>query len=235
MPRNRAAMSLTGQRGGGSGAVRACLAASAADRPWPISSVMRRMRTSSAREYRRSRRVSGPGGAGRNAAPRHGAGPATRRCDVPARQLILTAVLGSATSIRPLQEALGPSEDGRISVEDTELPAEEYARYQADVAEESRPPFQAPDGPAAAVAAARTAGPLAPVSRGDEPVLHFVRQWTARAIAALRPGATRQARQRAAAFWRWRSPPSRKTAKTLSTNSWKPATTITPPGRTTRR
>jgi tetratricopeptide (TPR) repeat protein len=119
-------------------------------------------------------------------------------------QLILSAVLGSATSIRPLQEALGRSEDGRISVEDTELSEEEYARYQADVAEESRSPFQALDGLAAAVAAARAAGLLAPVTRGDEPVLHFVRRWTARAIAALRPGATRQAHQRAAAFWRWR-------------------------------
>src|SRR5690242_2626977 len=84
-------------------------------------------------------------------------------------QLILSALLGSATSIRPLREALGRSEDGGISVEDTEFSAEEYARYQADVAEESRPPFQAPDGLAAAVAAARAAGLLAPVACGDEP------------------------------------------------------------------
>jgi len=44
----------------------------------------------------------------------------------------------------------------------------------------------------------------APVARGDEPGRHFVHRWTARALAALRPGATRHAHQRAAAFWRWR-------------------------------
>ena len=103
-----------------------------------------------------------------------------------------------------IQEALERSEDGRISLEDTGLSDQEYARYQADVAEESRPPVQAPDGLTAAVAAARAAGLLAPVARGDEPGLHFVHRWTAGAIAALHPDATRQAHQRAAAFWRWR-------------------------------
>src|SRR5690348_2054815 len=63
----------------------------------------------------------------------------------------------------------------------------------------------------------------------------FVHRWTARTLAALCPGATRHAHQRAAAFWRWRVASLRKAAKTLSTSSWKPATTITPPGRTTRR
>ena len=103
-----------------------------------------------------------------------------------------------------IQEALERSEDGRISLEDAGLSDQEYARYQADVAEESRPPVEAPDGLAAAVAAARNAGLLVPVARGDEPGLHFVHRWTAGAIAALHPGATRQAHQRAAAFWRWR-------------------------------
>ena len=103
-----------------------------------------------------------------------------------------------------IEEALERSEDGRISLEDTGLSAEEYARYQADIAEESRPPVDAPDGLAAAVATARAAGLLAPVARGDEPVLHIVHRWTAEAIAALHPGATREAHRRAAAFWHWR-------------------------------
>jgi hypothetical protein len=103
-----------------------------------------------------------------------------------------------------LREAVGRSEGGRISLEDAGLSAEEYARYQADVAEASRPPVQAPDGLAAAVAAARAAGLLAPVARGGEPGRHFVHRWTARALAALRPDATRHAHQRAAAFWHWR-------------------------------
>jgi hypothetical protein len=84
------------------------------------------------------------------------------------------------------------------------FPNREYARYQADVAEESRPPVQAPDGLAAAVAAARAAGLLAPVARGEESVLHFVHRWTAGAIAALHPDAAREAHRRAAAFWHWR-------------------------------
>ena len=103
-----------------------------------------------------------------------------------------------------IQEALERSEGGRISLEDAGLSAEEYARYQADVAEESRPPVEVPDGLAAAVAAARAAGLLAPVARGGEPVLHFVHRWTAGAIAALHPGATRESHWRAAAFWHWR-------------------------------
>ena len=103
-----------------------------------------------------------------------------------------------------IKKALERSEDGRISPEDAGLSAEEYVRYQADVAEESRPPVDAPDGLAAALAAARAAGLLTPVARGDEPVLHFVHRWTAGAIAALHPDATREAHRRAAAFWRWR-------------------------------
>ena len=121
-----------------------------------------------------------------------------------------------------LREALGPSEGGRISLEDAGLPAEEYARYQADVAEASRPPVNVPDGLAAAVAAARAAGLLAPVACGDEPGRHFAHRWTARALAALRPGATRHAHQRAAACWRWRVatfPQSRKAAKMPSSSS----------------
>jgi tetratricopeptide (TPR) repeat protein len=105
-----------------------------------------------------------------------------------------------------IQEALERSEDGRISLEDAGLSAEEYARYQADVAEELRPPVDAPDGLAAAVAAARNAGLLVPVpaETEDEDPRHFVHRWTAGAIAALHPDATREAHRRAAAFWDWR-------------------------------
>jgi tetratricopeptide (TPR) repeat protein len=103
-----------------------------------------------------------------------------------------------------IQEAVERSEDGRISLEDAGLSEQEYARYQADIAEESRPPVDAPDSLAAAVAAARAAGLLAPVARGDQAALHFVHRWTAEAIAALHPDATREAHQRAAAFWHWR-------------------------------
>ena len=103
-----------------------------------------------------------------------------------------------------IQEAIERSEDGRISLEDAGLSEEEYARYQADMAEEIRPPLEAPDGLAAAVAAARNAGLLVPVPAEDENLRHFVHRWTAGAIAALHPDATREAHQRAAAFWRWR-------------------------------
>jgi tetratricopeptide (TPR) repeat protein len=105
-----------------------------------------------------------------------------------------------------LQEAAERSDDGRISLEDAGLSAQEYARYQADVAEEMRPPVDAPDGLAAAVAAARNAGLLVPVpaETEDEDPRHFVHRWTAGAIAALHPDATREAHRRAAAFWRWR-------------------------------
>ena len=102
-----------------------------------------------------------------------------------------------------IQEAIQRSEDGRISLEDAGLSEQEYARYQADVAEELRPPVEAPDALAAAVAAARNAGLLVPVSAGNEEPQHFVHRWTAGAIAALYPDTTRQAHQQAAAFWRW--------------------------------
>jgi tetratricopeptide (TPR) repeat protein len=103
-----------------------------------------------------------------------------------------------------IQSALERSEDGKISLEDAGLSLEEYARYQADVAEELRPPVEAPEDLAAAVAAARNAGLLIPVPAQDDDPRHFVHRWTAAAIAVLHPDATRQAHQRAAAFWRWR-------------------------------
>ena len=103
-----------------------------------------------------------------------------------------------------LQETIQRSEDGKISLEDTGLSEQEYARYQADVAEEIRPPVEAPEGLAAAVTAARNAGLLVPVPAQDGDPRHFVHRWTAGAIAALHPDATRQAHQQAAAFWRWR-------------------------------
>jgi hypothetical protein len=134
-----------------------------------------------------------------------------------------------------LREAVGRSEGGRISVEDTELSAEEYARYQADVAEASRPPVQAPDGLAAAVAAARAAGLLAPVARGAS--LGGIsctggRPGPSPRSAPTPPGTPTSGRRHSGTGG---SPPSRKAAKTPSTSSWRPATTITPPGRTTRR
>ena len=103
-----------------------------------------------------------------------------------------------------IQEAIERAESGQISLEDAGLTAEEYASYEADLAEERRPPVEAPAGLAAAVAAARAAGLLTPVPHGDQDPAHFVHRWTAGAIAALHPGATRQAHRRAAAFWRWR-------------------------------
>ena len=105
-----------------------------------------------------------------------------------------------------IQEAVERSEGSRISLEDAGLSEEEYARYQADMADELRPPVDAPDGLAAAVAAARNAGLLVPVPAqdDDEASRHFVHRWTAGAIAALHPDATCQAHQQAAAFWRWR-------------------------------
>ena len=103
-----------------------------------------------------------------------------------------------------IQEAVERSEDGQISLEDTGLTAEDYAPYQADLAEESRPPVDAPEGMPAAVAVARAAGLLVPVARGDQVLLHFVHRWTAGAIAALRPDAAQEAHWRAAAYWHWR-------------------------------
>ena len=102
-----------------------------------------------------------------------------------------------------IREAAERSEDGRVSLEGTGL-SEEHARYQADLAEEMRPPVEVPDGLVAAVAAARNAGLLIPVLAGGEPPLYFVHRWTAGAIAALYPNAVREAHQRAAAFWHWR-------------------------------
>ena len=103
-----------------------------------------------------------------------------------------------------IKEALERSEDGKISLEDAGLSEEEYARYQADVAEEIRPPVDAPDGLAAAVAAARNAGLVVPVPAQDQDPRHVVHRWTAGTIAALHPDATLHAHQRAAAFWHWR-------------------------------
>ena len=103
-----------------------------------------------------------------------------------------------------IQEAIERADDGQISLEDAGLTAEEYDRYQADVAEEHRPPVEAPDGLAAAATAARAAGLLTPVPHGDQAPFHFVHRWTAAAIAALHPDATREAHRRAAAFWYWR-------------------------------
>jgi tetratricopeptide (TPR) repeat protein len=103
-----------------------------------------------------------------------------------------------------IQEAVERADGGQISLEDVGLTAEEYARYEADLAEELRPPVEAPDGLPAAVAVARAAGLLVPVSAGDQAPLHFVHRWTAGAITALHPDAAQEAHRRAAAFWHWR-------------------------------
>ena len=103
-----------------------------------------------------------------------------------------------------IEEAVQRADGGQVSLQDAGLSAEEYARYEADLAEELRPPVEVPAGLAAAVAAARAASLLAPVPRRDQAPLHFVHRWTAGAIAALHPDAARQAHQRAAAFWHWR-------------------------------
>jgi tetratricopeptide (TPR) repeat protein len=103
-----------------------------------------------------------------------------------------------------IEEAAERAGSGQISLEDAGLTAEDYARYEADLAEELRPPVDAPDGLAAAVAAARAAGLLVPVPAGDQAPLHFVHRWTAAAIAALHPDDAKEAHQRAAAFWHWR-------------------------------
>ena len=103
-----------------------------------------------------------------------------------------------------IQEAVERADGGQISLQDAGLTPQEYARYQADMAEELRPPVDPPAGLAAAVAAARAAGLLAPVPREGQDLLHVVHRWTAAAIAALHPDATKHAHQRAAAFWQWR-------------------------------
>ena len=103
-----------------------------------------------------------------------------------------------------VQEAVERAGGGQVSLDDAGLTAEEYAAYEADLAEERRPPVDAPAGLAAAVAAARAAGLLTPVPRGDQDPAHFVHRWTAGAIAALYPDAAVEAHRRAAAFWRWR-------------------------------
>ena len=102
-----------------------------------------------------------------------------------------------------IKTAAEHTDSGRVSLEDTGLTAEEFARYQADLAEEFRP-VDAPDGMPTAVAAAQAAGLLVPVSAGEGPALHFVHRWTAGAIAALHPDAIQEAHRRAAAFWHWR-------------------------------
>ena len=103
-----------------------------------------------------------------------------------------------------IREAQERSDNGQITLEDAGLTEMDYAQYQADLTEKRRPPIDPPDGLAAAVAAARTAGLLIPVLREDTPPLHFVHRWTAAAITQLHPQATTEAHRRAAAFWHWR-------------------------------
>jgi tetratricopeptide (TPR) repeat protein len=92
----------------------------------------------------------------------------------------------------------------QITLDDAGLTAGEFARYEADLAEERRPPYDPPTDLAAAVRAARAAGLLIPVDKEGGASLHFVHRWTARAIAQLHPEAITEYHRRAAAFWRWR-------------------------------
>jgi tetratricopeptide (TPR) repeat protein len=103
-----------------------------------------------------------------------------------------------------IQEAIERAGGGQITLDDAGLSAEDYAHYEADLAEELQPPIEAPEGLTAAVATAQAAGLLVPVEREDQARLHFVHRWTAGAIAALHPDATAESHRRAAAFWRWR-------------------------------
>ena len=102
-----------------------------------------------------------------------------------------------------IKQAIERAGGNQISLQDTGLSPEQYARYEADLAEEYRPPVEAPDGLTAAVTAAQVAGLLIPVARGDEIPWHFVHRWTAQAIAALHPEATAESHRRAAAFYSW--------------------------------
>ena len=103
-----------------------------------------------------------------------------------------------------IKEARERAGGGQISLEDAGLTDDQYAQFQADLAEELRPPVEPPEGLEAAVAAARAAGLLIPVASKDAPPLHFVHRWTAGALAQLHPDTTTEAHIRAAAFWRWR-------------------------------
>ena len=107
----------------------------------------------------------------------------------------------AAEAIAQAQELAPKSE---ITAADAGLSAEEYAQLQADLAEERRPPYDPPEGLQTAIRAAQASGLLAAVPRDGEALFHGVHRWTAAAIAALHPGATTTAHQRAAAFWRWR-------------------------------
>ena len=91
-----------------------------------------------------------------------------------------------------------------ISLEDAGLSTEERAQFEADLAEEYRPPYRQPEGFKAAVRAAEAIGLVAPVPRGNAFSFHVVHRWTAAAISVLHSHATAAAHQRAAAFWRWR-------------------------------
>ena len=92
----------------------------------------------------------------------------------------------------------------QITLDDAGLTAGEFARYEADLAEERRPPYDPPTDLAAAVRAAYAAGLLIPVDNEGGASFHFVHRWTARAIAQLHPEAITEYHRRAAAFWRWR-------------------------------
>jgi tetratricopeptide (TPR) repeat protein len=102
-----------------------------------------------------------------------------------------------------IEEEVKRSGSGRVLLEDVGLSRDDYARYEADFAEEHRP-VDPPDGLPAAAATARAAGLLVPVPTEDHAALNFVHRWTADAIAALHPDAAQEAHRRAAAFWHWR-------------------------------
>jgi tetratricopeptide (TPR) repeat protein len=123
--------------------------------------------------------------------------PTQRRAD-PQRQQRLERV----------EEALAKAEarapGSKISLEHLGFSAEEYAQVYADLAEQRRPPYAPPAGLQAAIRVAEDSGLLTPVRREDQAPFHWIHRWSAAAVASLHPVATKEAHQRAAAFWRWR-------------------------------
>ena len=103
-----------------------------------------------------------------------------------------------------IKEAVERADGGQISLEDAGLTTEEYARYEADLAEELRPPVEAPEGLAAAVAAARAAGLLVPVTGRGRGAAAFRAQVDGRGHRRTPPRRRLEAHRRAAAFWHWR-------------------------------
>ena len=125
-------------------------------------------------------------------------GKPVRRAQNPARQ----HRLGRVSEAIAQAQARNPG--GQLSLEDAGLSADEYAQFEADLAEEGRPPYDRPAGLVSAIRAGEAAGLLTSVPGSGGTSSRFVHRWTAAAIAAVHAGAVAEAHVRAAAFWRWR-------------------------------